>query len=92
MLAVASSQSAVAAQNDAVPPSTPIKTVRTPILEIGYHESGPTGGVPVIMLHGFPDDAHAYDGLAPILAGINGISTPKSAAPAWKGTARGCAS
>jgi pimeloyl-ACP methyl ester carboxylesterase len=68
VLAAASSQSALAAQNNAVPPSTPIKTVRTPVLEIGYHESGPMGGVPVILLHGFPDDAHAYDGVAPILA------------------------
>src|SRR3984957_11116576 len=66
--AVLSSRSALAAQGAAVPPSTLIKAVRTPILEIGYHESGPAGGVPVIMLHGFPDDAHAYDGVAPILA------------------------
>jgi pimeloyl-ACP methyl ester carboxylesterase len=68
-LAVVSSRSAAAAQSGAVPASTPIKTVRTPILEIGYHESGRASGVPVIMLHGFPDDAHAYDGVAPILAG-----------------------
>lgn len=46
----------------------PVKTVRTNILEIGYHESGPASGFPVILLHGFPDDAHAYDGVAPILA------------------------
>ena len=63
-----SSRSALAAQPSGVPSSTPIKTVRTPILEIGYHESGPAGGVPVILLHGFPDDAHAYDGVAPMLA------------------------
>jgi len=45
-----------------------IRTVRTNILEIAYHEAGPATGVPVILLHGFPDDAHAYDGVAPILA------------------------
>jgi pimeloyl-ACP methyl ester carboxylesterase len=67
-LAVVSSQSVTAAQSAVVPPSTPIKTVRTPVLEIGYHERGPANGMPVIMLHGFPDDAHAYDGVAPILA------------------------
>ncbi|MEZ5291688.1 MAG: alpha/beta hydrolase [Vicinamibacterales bacterium] len=50
------------------PPPLPIKTVRTPILEIGYHESGPADGFPVFLLHGFPDDAHAYDGVAPPLA------------------------
>jgi pimeloyl-ACP methyl ester carboxylesterase len=46
----------------------PVKTVRTSVLEIGYHDSGPAGGFPVILLHGFPDDAHAYDGVAPLLA------------------------
>ena len=45
-----------------------VKRVRTNILEIGYHESGPSDGIPVILLHGFPDDAHAYDGVSPILA------------------------
>ena len=61
--------SAVAARTDAQPASVPpVKTVRTNTLEIGYHESGPADGFPVLLLHGFPDDAHAYDGVAPILA------------------------
>ncbi len=55
-----------AAAQPASPP--PVKTVRTPILEIGYHESGPADGFPVLLFHGFPDDAHAYDGVAPVLA------------------------
>jgi pimeloyl-ACP methyl ester carboxylesterase len=42
--------------------------IRTSVLEIGYHESGDASGFPVILLHGFPDDAHAYDGVAPLLA------------------------
>ena len=46
----------------------PIKTVRTKVLEIGYHETGDPNGFPVILLHGFPDDAHAYDEVAPALA------------------------
>lgn len=46
----------------------PVKTVRTRVLEIGFHESGPSTGFPVFLLHGFPDDAHAYDGVAPELA------------------------
>ena len=53
------------AQAAAVPP---VKSIRTNILEIGYHESGNPKGFPVLMLHGFPDDAHAYDGVAPIVA------------------------
>jgi pimeloyl-ACP methyl ester carboxylesterase len=54
-----------AAQPGAAPA---IKTIRTGVLEIGYHESGSASGFPVILLHGFPDDAHAYDGVAPLLA------------------------
>ena len=42
--------------------------VRTPSLEIGYEAHGETGGFPIIVLHGFPDDAHAWDDVAPPLA------------------------
>jgi pimeloyl-ACP methyl ester carboxylesterase len=45
-----------------------MRTVRTSTLDIVYEEHGPTGGRPVILLHGFPDDVHAYDGVAPPLA------------------------
>lgn len=48
--------------------ATAVKTVRTDVLEIGYYETGPVDGFPVLLLHGFPDDAHAYDGVAPVLA------------------------
>jgi pimeloyl-ACP methyl ester carboxylesterase len=48
--------------------SAPLKTVRTNVLEIGYHESGDAAAFPVLLLHGFPDDAHAYDGVASQLA------------------------
>jgi pimeloyl-ACP methyl ester carboxylesterase len=54
------------AQTPAVPA---IKTARTTVLQIGYHESGDPSGFPVILLHGFPDDAQAYDGVASRLAG-----------------------
>ena len=45
-----------------------MKALRTPTLEIAYEESGPADGPPVVLLHGFPDDARAYDGVAPSLA------------------------
>ena len=45
-----------------------MKTIRTPTLEIAYEESGPPGGQPVVLLHGFPDDVRAYDGVARPLA------------------------
>jgi hypothetical protein len=40
----------------------------TALLEIAYQESGPPTGPPVVLLHGFPDDTHAYDDVAPQLA------------------------
>jgi pimeloyl-ACP methyl ester carboxylesterase len=43
-------------------------TARTPTLEIAYETYGPESGFPIILLHGFPDDAHAYDHVAPPLA------------------------
>ena len=46
----------------------PMKTIRTSILEIAYHEYGPTDGTPVILLHGWPSDPHDWDGVAPALA------------------------
>jgi pimeloyl-ACP methyl ester carboxylesterase len=45
------------------------KTIRTPTLEIAYHESGPADGRPVILLHGWPSGPHDWDGVAPPLAG-----------------------
>ncbi len=46
-----------------------IRTIRTPVLEIAYEETGPADGFPVILLHGFPDDPRAYDGAVGPLAG-----------------------
>ena len=43
-------------------------TVRTPTLEIAYEAYGREGGVAVVLLHGFPDDARAFDAVAPPLA------------------------
>jgi len=46
------------------------RTVRTAALEIGYTESGPDDGPPVILLHGWPSDPHDWDGVAPALVAI----------------------
>src|SRR5919202_112058 len=43
-------------------------TVRTPTLEIGYEAHGDAAGFPIVLLHGFPDDARAWDAVAPPLA------------------------
>ena len=42
-------------------------SVQTPVLNIGYEDSGDSRGFPVICLHGFPDDVRAWDGVAPPL-------------------------
>jgi pimeloyl-ACP methyl ester carboxylesterase len=36
-------------------------------LTIGYQDSGNSRGFPVILIHGFPDDVHAYDEVVPLL-------------------------
>jgi pimeloyl-ACP methyl ester carboxylesterase len=45
----------------------PVKTVKTDTLEIGYLEHGPSDGWPVIVSHGFPYDANAFNEVASIL-------------------------
>lgn len=43
------------------------RTASTPLLEIGYVDDGPTNGKPLLLLHGWPDDIHAWDQVAPVL-------------------------
>src|SRR4029453_16377527 len=38
------------------------------VLNIGYAEDGPADGQPVILLHGWPFDIHAFVDVAPLLA------------------------
>jgi pimeloyl-ACP methyl ester carboxylesterase len=45
-----------------------LKHVRAGVLDVAYEESGPADGPPVLLLHGFPYDIHAYGEVAPILA------------------------
>jgi pimeloyl-ACP methyl ester carboxylesterase len=42
--------------------------VTTNLLDVEYHEAGPAGGQPVVLLHGFPYDIHSYAEVAPLLA------------------------
>jgi pimeloyl-ACP methyl ester carboxylesterase len=44
------------------------KRARTDVLEMAYEEHGPENGAPLILLHGFPYDARAFDEVAPPLA------------------------
>lgn len=45
-----------------------MKTVKAGVLEIAYQELGPVDGPPIVLLHGFPYDVHAYNEVARILA------------------------
>jgi pimeloyl-ACP methyl ester carboxylesterase len=45
-----------------------LRRVKANGLEIAYAEMGPQGGPPVILLHGWPYDIHAFDEVAPLLA------------------------
>jgi pimeloyl-ACP methyl ester carboxylesterase len=42
--------------------------VNAGVLAVAYEEHGTAAGTPVVLLHGFPYDVHAYDDVAPILA------------------------
>jgi len=45
-----------------------LRSVRTDLLDISYAEYGPAGVPPVILLHGWPYDIHAFEEVAPRLA------------------------
>ncbi|HVJ55546.1 MAG TPA: alpha/beta hydrolase [Aliidongia sp.] len=45
-----------------------LKRIEAGTLDIAYAESGDPYGWPVLLLHGFPYDIHAYDEVAPLLA------------------------
>lgn len=42
-------------------------TITAGVLEIAYVETGPVDGEPVVLLHGFPYDVHAFTAVAPRL-------------------------
>jgi pimeloyl-ACP methyl ester carboxylesterase len=46
----------------------PLKQVEAGLLNIGYAESGPANGRPVILLHGWPYDIHSFVDVTPLLA------------------------
>jgi pimeloyl-ACP methyl ester carboxylesterase len=46
----------------------PLSTVRAGVLEVAYFSAGAIDGPPVLLMHGFPYDIHAYAEVAPRLA------------------------
>ncbi len=53
-----------------------LKRVEAGVLSVAYEENGAANGTPVLLLHGFPYDIHAYDAVTPLLvsAGCRVIS------------------
>ena len=45
-----------------------VKRVEAGVLSVAYEEAGTATGTPVLLLHGFPYDPHAYDDVVPLLA------------------------
>src|SRR4051794_40573816 len=45
-----------------------LKQIDAGVLNVGYVEAGPANGMPVILLHGWPYDIHAFADVTPILA------------------------
>jgi pimeloyl-ACP methyl ester carboxylesterase len=46
----------------------PLHHINAGVLNVAYFESGPEGGTPVFLMHGFPYDIHTYAEVAPLLA------------------------
>src|SRR5215210_6407203 len=52
-------------------------SIDTPVLKIAYEESGDPQGFPIILLHGFPDDVRAFDGVvAPLVRAGHRVLVP----------------
>jgi pimeloyl-ACP methyl ester carboxylesterase len=44
-----------------------LKQANAGVLRVAYEDSGSPDGTPVVLLHGFPYDVHAYDEVTPLL-------------------------
>ena len=46
----------------------PLQRIAAGVLNVAYFEAGPADGPPVVLMHGFPYDIHAYAEVTPSLA------------------------
>ena len=53
---------------ETLPTLEPLHSVDAGVLAIAYHQAGPIDGPPVLLMHGFPYDIHAYAEVVPLLA------------------------
>ena len=54
--------------NMPLPRLEPLQHVDAGVLNVAYFDAGPAQGPPVLLMHGFPYDIHAYAEVAPMLA------------------------
>jgi len=47
-----------------------LKQINAGVLDVGYVETGPAGGQPVLLLHGWPYDIHSYAEVTPALGAL----------------------
>lgn len=47
---------------------TGLRQIRAGVLDVGYVDTGPADGHPIVLFHGWPYDIHAFIDVAPILA------------------------
>jgi pimeloyl-ACP methyl ester carboxylesterase len=67
-LTAATSEVAAAAVQPPSHPLATIKSVEAGALDVAYAELGSSAGRPVLLLHGWPYDIHAFSEVAPLLA------------------------
>lgn len=48
-------------------PTNALKQINAGDLNIGYTDSGPVNGTPVLLIHGWPYDIHSFDQVVPLL-------------------------
>ena len=65
---MATAASAAIARPAMAEPGFVIRRIKAGVLSVGYAEIGPSGGQPVILLHGWPYDIHSFIDVAPLLA------------------------
>src|SRR5262249_40012472 len=44
-----------------------LKRANAGVLDVAYEETGAPDGAPIVLLHGFPYDVHAFDEVTPLL-------------------------
>jgi pimeloyl-ACP methyl ester carboxylesterase len=68
-LATAAAATTFAARSMAqLAPGGRVRSVQTPVLDIGYEEHGRADGTAILLLHGFPYDVRSFDGVVGPLA------------------------